>query len=687
MKQRVLAISMLLASVGAIAQKNTNKQPADYVNVFLGTSGDHGQLSPAAGYPFNYMSIVPQTYPKTHTGYEYYAKQFLGFAHTVFEGVGCRGSGGNILVKPFINSKEDLLEKVSQHGSPGSYFVTFANKISAAFVAGNKYGQHLYTFPRGQHGLVIDLAYSLSNGFKNTSYSIAGNAVQGWIEAGTTCGAGAYKIYFYLVINKPVTWQQTATNEITATWKNTSADTARLCIGLSSVNETYARKAIKQTGFTRQQEETKAAWNKALQQIQVSGTAPQKKELFYSLLYRTIQSPYNISEPDGVYRANDGSLQKSKTAYYNGWSIWDNYKTQLPLLSVAYPEQFAPVAQSIAQLYLYGKKDYATQTEPSNTVRTEHAVVALLDAYRKGVPVDLKKIYTPLKNEIDGLDFSKPDKALESSYDTWAFAEIASITGNTADAAAYKQKALQYKTYWNKDFKDLTKKDVDQMQARGLYQGTIWQYRWFVPFDVAGLIQLTGGESAFIEQLKTFFNKDLYNHANEPDIQAPSMFNATSAYPFSQYWMHTIAADTIVQYYFNDNSKGIDPYVGPVYKNEPKALLRTMDDDGGAMSAWYVFAAIGLYPAAVGEPVYYLHVPQFKIIELKLPQNRKFRIEVKNFNPRNKYIKNVWLNDSPYLKNYILHADIMKGGHLAIETTGKISEAHPGLKIWSSSYQ
>nr|WP_262919400.1 glycoside hydrolase family 92 protein [Niabella hibiscisoli] len=89
----------------------------------------------------------------------------------------------------------------------------------------------------------------------------------------------------------------------------------------------------------------------------------------------------------------------------------------------------------------------------------------------------------------------------------------------TAEANAYKQKALSYKDYWNKDFKDLTKRDVDQMQARGLYQGTIWQYRWFVPFDVAGLIELTDGETNFIDQLKTFFSKDLYNHANEPDIR------------------------------------------------------------------------------------------------------------------------------------------------------------------------
>lgn len=686
MKKRVLAFGLLLIAVTTTGQKNVALQPADYVNVFLGSSGDHGQLSPAASYPFSYMSIVPQTYPKTHTGYEYYAKEYLGFAHTIFEGVGCRGSGGNILVKPFLNSAADVLLKTSQAGAPGSYTVQFSNKIKAQLAVGDKYGQHVYSFPKGHHGLAIDLAYSLSNGFKNAAYEISGNAVHGFVEAGTTCGAGVYKLYFYLTTGRPVTWKQKSTHTLEAAWHTDAPEEVVLHIGLSSVSEQYAEKAIQPVPISDIRQQGRRAWNTALQRIKVSGP-DSKKSLFYSLLYRAIQSPYLISEKDGTFRANDGSLQKSKEAFYNGWSVWDNYKTQLPLISLAYPDRFDPIALSLAQLYLYGKKDYATSTEPSNTVRTEHAVVVLLDAYRKGVAIDFHQIYEPLKKEIDGLDFSKPDKALESCYDTWAFAEICAIQGKTADAAAYKKKALGYKEYWNKDFKDITRRDVDQMQARGLYQGTIWQYRWFVPFDVAGLIQLSGGESQFVDQLTTFFKKDLYNHANEPDIQAPSMFNATNTYPLSQYWMHTIAADTIVQYYFNDNSKGIDPYVGPVYKNQPKALLRTMDDDGGAMSAWYIFAAMGLYPALVGAPVYYLHVPQFKNVELPLSPAHSFVISVRNFNPQHKYIKSLLLNGRPYTKNYITHAEIMKGGQLVIETAATMQEANTSLEVWRSSYQ
>src|SRR5690606_40287120 len=78
----------------------------EYVNVFLGSSGDHGQLSPAASSPFSQLSVLPQTYPTLHTGYEYLAKEVLGFTHNRMEGVGCQGSGGLIMVRSEEHTSE-----------------------------------------------------------------------------------------------------------------------------------------------------------------------------------------------------------------------------------------------------------------------------------------------------------------------------------------------------------------------------------------------------------------------------------------------------------------------------------------------------------------------------------------------------------------------------------------------------
>ena len=114
----VCMCSMLLA-------QNTKSIIGD-VNVFVGTSGDHGQLSPGASYPFSMMDICAQTYPNGHTGYEYKAKTVLGFTHNRFEGVGCEGSGGNILITPFDQNHTELI-KQKEWASPGNYSRTSAS--------------------------------------------------------------------------------------------------------------------------------------------------------------------------------------------------------------------------------------------------------------------------------------------------------------------------------------------------------------------------------------------------------------------------------------------------------------------------------------------------------------------------------------------------------------------------------
>ncbi|UYQ94470.1 glycoside hydrolase family 92 protein [Chitinophaga horti] len=664
---KLTALCLMVLSLPIRAQE---KPRTSQVNVFLGTSGDHGQLSPAASYPFSMLSIVPQTYPAIHTGYEYTAKQFLGFAHTCFEGVGCRGSGGNILVRPFVGASDSgKLHKLAQAGSPGAYSVTFTNKISAAFTVYGKAGLHHYQFPAGPKGFTIDLSHTLANDFVAEQHNAQGNSIKGWVEAKTTCNAGKYKLYYSLEFSVPVTVTSTGDHTLKVIPVEAAND-IMLRVALSSVSEARAQEALSTLTFNTTHQRAAEGWEQLLGRISVKGDK-EREALFYSMLYRTLQSPYDVSEPDGQYRATDGSLQKTSGKRYNGWAIWDNYRTQLPLLSLMYPDKYADMANSIAEMYLRGKKDYATQTEPSNTVRTEHAMVVLLDALRKGYRIDIAAIREQLIKEADGLDFGTPDKALEASYDTWALAEILAMNGDKELAARYMNKALNYKNIWNKDFRDITKNDVDRMQARGLYQGTIWQYRWFVPFDVKGLIGLTGGEETFVKQLDHFFDNDLYNHANEPDLQAPLMYNATGQPWKSQQLMHAYAVDTVIQYYFNDNSKGIDPFVDRIYKNTPQSYIRTMDDDAGAMSAWFVFAACGIHPACVGWPVYYLNVPLFPEVKLQWPGKKPLLITTNNFSDKNVYIAKVELNGKVLSRNYLTQEEIVKGGTLVITASAQ----------------
>ncbi|MEO6522782.1 MAG: glycoside hydrolase domain-containing protein [Mucilaginibacter sp.] len=654
----------------------------EQVNVFVGSSGDHGQMSPSASYPFGMLSIGPQTYPNGHTGYENRAKLFLGFTHNRVEGVGCKGSGGNILIKPFIgnDAKQCELIKGVEKAGPGYYSISFANGINTEFTVAGKAGVEHYHFPAKEHGFMIDLSHALSNRFKAERHAIAGNSVSGWIEAGTTCQIGTYKVYYYLSFGSAVKWGDTSAHVLNAM---VGDDDVTVRIAFSSVSVAYAKAAINAKAFETVKAESRNAWDKELSRIKVSGDAKEAR-LFYSMLYRTIQSPYEISEPDGAYRSTNGTLQHSASPVYNGWAIWDNYRTQLPLLSLMQPARYQGMMTSLANLYKAGKKDYATPTEPSNTVRTEHAIVVLLDAYRKGYAVDFKGIRDSLLSEAGRLDFSHPDKALESSYDTWAMAQILDVLKEDSLSKGYLRKANEWRNYWVKDFKDLTKNDVDKMEARGMYQGTIWQYRWFVPFDNKGLMELCGGENAYIKQLDKFFKNDLYNHANEPDIQAPYMYNFTQQPWKSQNMIRKYAQDTVVQYYFNDNSKGIDPFVDRIYTNRPDTYIRTMDDDAGAMSGWYVLAACGLSPACVGWPVYYLHVPLFKTVSLA-GKYKPLNISVVNYGYSNRYIGSVMFNGKVLNRNWLTQQEILTGGSLVITASTQPNQSFGIANQWVSA--
>ncbi|RKD87819.1 glycoside hydrolase domain-containing protein [Mangrovibacterium diazotrophicum] len=669
--KKILSLALIASLATACQESGTNQSKSsgltDHVNVFLGTSGDHGQMSPSAAYPFSMLSIGPITTPHIHTGYEYYAKKYEGFVHTHLEGVGCTGAGGNILIKPILNDDQQTsLIRKNQQANPGYYSVNFENGIQAEMTVAHNYGQHHYHFPELQNGLFVDLSFTQPRRFVAEEHHLTKDAISGWIDTQTTCSAGVYRIYDYLQIPGAAEIDSVADHQFIVKGNGTEELNAQ--IGFSSVSTEYAQAQITQKDFEEVKAEARAEWEKLLGHVKVDGEKD-RVDLFYSLLYRALQAPYQVSEDDGVYRAIDGSIQQSPTPIYNGWAIWDNYREQLPMLSLLYPDHFDDIAKSIANLYPYGKKNWATMHEPSPTVRTEHALVVLLDAWKKGYDVPLADIKDYLLKEAETLDYGAPDKALESSYDCWALSEILKTLGDSELSKKYLDRALEYKNYWLKDFADLSKNDIDRMQARGLYQGTIWQYRWFVPFDVAGLKELAGGEDAFISQLDHFFNENDYNHANQPDLQVPGMYNATKEPWKSQKLYRELLLDTVVQCYFNDNSKGVDPYVGRIYQNQPRAYLRTMDDDAGTMSSWFVMRSMGLSPANIGDPVYYLTAPVFKEITIDFGNGKSFKIKVKNYQKDNYYIQKASLNGKPLMRNWLTQKELSTGGELILETS------------------
>jgi len=177
------------------------------------------------------------------------------------------------------------------------------------------------------------------------------------------------------------------------------------------------------------------------------------------------------------------------------------------------------------------------------------------------------------------------------------------------------------------------------------------------------MIEMIGSKEKYSEQLEYFFENNLYNHGNQPDIHAPFMFNYGNKPWLTQKWVNKILTKDLYQYY-GTHEKWDKPYFGRVYKTEPKGYIPEMDDDEGTMSGWYVLSSMGLYPVLVGEPVFQLSAPIFDKVVIKLNGGKTFEIATTNLSDNNFYIQSATLNGNPFNQTYIDHKDIMSGGKL-----------------------
>ncbi|MEM9858409.1 MAG: glycoside hydrolase domain-containing protein [Bacteroidota bacterium] len=642
-------------------KKEEDVSLTDKVNVFMGTSYDHGQLSPAASVPFGLVKAGPQTSKSNHSGYNYGSDEFLGITHNRIEGVGCSGAGGNILVSPVGFTAK--MDKSTEKGAPGYYSVALEEGLDIEVTTSLTTAFHRYTTDRKTLDFKVDLSHSFAR-FIDADFNIHGNQVTGWVEARNVCDKGAYKQLFHLSFEEEGTINRIDDNHFNLSLEsNTGVFQLAVQLGDTTNNPIFR-------DFEYVKREAKEAWDIKLGHIKVSG-ADSLEALFYSNLYRTLLAPYKLSE----------------NGPFHGWSIWDNFRTSMPLWSMAYPSDYQEVLNSISGLYKKRKEDWARNDEPAPTVRTEHSQILLLDGIRKGYQVDLSAIFDSLMVEGERLDFGSPDKILESSYDLWALSEIADTLGYASLADSLQVAADEHKVIWKDKFLTMNERS-DIMHGDGLYEGTLWQYRWFVPFDVSGIAGMTGGPSLLADELEYFFDNDLYNQGNQPDIQAPFLFNALGKPWLTQKWVNKILTQPMNQYY-GTHSKWENPYHGLIFNNRPEAYIPEMDDDAGTMSAWYVLSSMGLYPACVGRPIYMLSAPIFDSVMINA--NQTFEITTEKKGKDDFYIQEVFLNDEPLTRSYIYHSEIANGGSLHFVLGDKPNTSFgaemPYLEIERSDYE
>ena len=676
MQHNSLFILISLSILGCTSSPNMNKveDVVGFVNLFVGTADDHGQMDPSACVPFGMVKLGPDTEPLGHAGYEFDTDLVRGFSHNRIGGVGCRGAGGNVLIKPGIGELNDLpsqILKPTEQASPGYYSVSFSNGIKAEMTATNQVGYHKYTFPGTDSAYLMINPTSSFDRVKIIDYqvlSISTKEITGYVSAENVCNKGAYTTYFVIKADREFKTIERKHDLLYWSIGDTHNTEINLQVILSPISVDQARrdyqKLFANQDFQKAKQEARAKWKELLGRIQVSGNK-EHMSLFYTFLYRSLLTPVNTTSSDDTYQGTDGKTYKvNGHVHYDSWSMWDTFRSKFPLITLAYPELAQDFVRSIEDLYLSGKHDWAGPHEPVPTVRTEHSIVFLLDAYRKGLKVNFDTIYPYLAEEMNRLPYKSPDNWLESSYDKWAMSEIAGILGNKEDEKRYYSESQKYRNAWNQYFKTIDD-SADIMHGYGLYEGTIWQYRWHAQFDIPGLTELLGGKESAADQLAYFFDHALYNHGNQPDIHTAYLFNRFGKPQLTKKWVRKILTDEMIQPY-GTHKKWSKPYVGRIFNLDPKGYFPEMDDDDGTMSAWYVMSSIGLYPLEIGTENYELTTPIFNNINITPDHRDKIEITVSPMN-----ISSIEWNGQPLRNSRIKHNTLVAGGTLNHDTKEK----------------
>ena len=615
-----LAEALFIAALAFGHPAAAQTQPGKAVNPFVGTLADFGQLSPAAVAPYGMVQLGPDTTPANHAGYDFAATMLDGFSHTRGVGVGCGGAGGDVRATLVYvgDPSAQVIEKRSERAHAGYYRVSYGPGIVAEMTTTRGSGAIRFRLPRtGRIQLSVDFTRTYSKHVAAMWTSESDGDLRASFSAGTVCDVGWYHLHSasrLLHNDKTVVarWEGDRTRQAVLSVDAHAGDVVELRTGLSSIDPAAAATVrdaeLGQRSFEELARQTLHARNRELSRLTITGTRDEQS-LFHTALYRVMQTPVAIADPDGRYRGSDGKVAQLAPGeqHYTSWAMWDNYRTQMPLIALIDPDRAKDIASSLVRLYETGKRRWATPTEPFLTVRTEHAGIVLLDFYRKGITgFDARAALDGMAAESSTLARATPDEQIEAAYDDWAIAELAEDLAEAELAALHRQQAIGYRAMWLATF-DRLGPDADVVKARGLYQGTLAQYRWAPVFDLPWVKATMGPR--FETELATFFAENLFNMTNQPDMHAPYLL-AWAGIP--------AATDAIVARYLNQpvqhryTNAGVraQPWVGRSFSLSPKGFADGMDDDAGSMTGWYIWSVLGLYPLTPGLPSYVVARPQ-----------------------------------------------------------------------------
>lgn len=484
-------------------------------------------------------------------------------------------------------------------------------------------------------------------------------------------------------------------------------------VGISAVSINGAKENIKKESpdwnFDEIKLKAEKSWTDQLNKIEVEGSTAANQKIFYTAMYHAFLAPNTFMDVDGKFRGMDRKTHTSQDfTNYTVFSIWDTYRALNPLFTIIEQERTNDFIKSFLNAYEVGGvlPMWALAGNYTGTMIGYHAVSVIADAYLKGINnYDIDKAYeamihssnynreniaapsqvalehimpkAKLYNQEFGfipadLENESVSKALEYAYNDWCIALIAKKLGKNEDFLHYTERSKRYKKYFdesvgfmrgkNKDGSWVTPFNPKFSEHRNdqYTEGNAWQWTWYVPHDVPGLVDLFGGKNNFVTKLDSLFTVDSklagentsadisgligqYAHGNEPSQHITYLYNYVD-----EHWKTQHLVDSILTTLYSDQPDGLSG-----------------NEDCGQMSAWYIMSSMGLYSVSPGDSKYTIGRPLFDKVTINLENGNKFLIECENNSSKNKYIQSVKLNGKNLKKPFIDHQSIIKGGKLS----------------------
>jgi predicted alpha-1,2-mannosidase len=662
------------------------------------------------------------------SGYFYPDDIIAGFSHTHLSGTGAGDLydiSFMPLTRPFVTAQTEggpeagtIVSHFSheqEQASPGYYQVKLLDyDINVELTAGPRTGVQRYQFPvTASQGVVrLDLGYSRNwDSTLDThieiidEHTLAGYRMStGW--------AKDQRVYFYTTLSKPMqshqlyndtealAGKQATNNNLNVQLDFDLSETKQLEVrtALSSVSIANAKANLlaeaQHPNFASTLLAAQKAWHRELAQIEIEAE-PQVTQQFYTAMYHASLAPRLFSDANGQYKGPDGNIQQAQGHQrYEFFSLWDTFRALHPWKTIVDQTQSKDMLASMMDHYAVAKRlpVWIFQGNETDMMLGYHAVPVLVDAYLKGLgDLDGQQLLEAAMHsatqdefgiksyqELGYVPFEEKSwnvsLALEYAYDDWAIAKLADNLGQTKIAQEFYQRAQNYRKLYDAQSGFMRAKDANGQfrepfdpsayHPEDYAEANAWQYSFFVPQDIPGLIELMGGDQAFSSKLDAMFNtaqsvEDFpewisgyigqYVHGNEPSHHVPYLY---------QYVAQPHKTQALVRRIMDE-----------LYTTQPDGLAG--NEDAGQMSAWYLFSALGFYPVDPVSGHYVLGSPAVKQATIHLENGQTFTVKALNQAKQNVYVKQVSLNGKPLTTSYITHQQIMQGGELIFTMSDK----------------